>query len=1128
MYFLILFLFGPCLTNLEAQSTQYKQWQVEDGLPQNSVNKIFQTRDGYIWLATHGGLARFDGVKFSVFNIENTPAFKTNRIVLIMETNPGELVIATSHSHLVKYKDGVFSVLYFPNQHTQLLPALLGSDDDLWILEQYTGTLVVIDNNTGKPKREGFELLDNIINVRAVHTIGQDKMMIMCQDTIYFWTKANGINPSKLTPLRFPDMNQTVFSSSDSSVWILASETLYQYKGDRILQTMTIPSSFIKEKPVQGMYMMDGDRIFFRCVKAKESYTYFIPTRQFQLTPFDLGCGGTNLESPLKDREGNRWYATSTCGIFKQNRFSFSYVDVDPAHTDRNSYSLMEDGRGRILIGTKAGMVVFENGKRIVPRGFEQLPKDFVTSFVEAGQNEYYVTYNGQETIHHVKDGRHTRVVLPIRGTAHTLYRLRSGQILVSIGNGMFILKGETVTPHPHITFPVPGVFDYFEDSKNNVWLFSPNDITQYIPDEKRAIRFDSSSGLKAKFFRGAYEDKEGRMYFGSYGLGLTVYEHGKFHNLTTKNGLIENVVSTITEDSKGNLWITGNSGLWKFKKSQLLICIEDPSQKLTPVLFDKSDGIRNPEFNGGLPWCKWPMQDGSFLFAMLDGVVKIDLNAIPENTIPPPVIVESIITEDSVYIPKGHISIDYSKGRIEFNYTALSFVSPKNVRFRYKLEGYDPDWIEAGTERKTSYTQLSPGLYQFKVLASNNYGLWNETGATVDIEILPPFYMTWWFWAVVILLLITTLSAVTITIYKNVKKREHAKAVLMDVLPDLILKVNQQGKLLDIYGNPASLILQFSDIKGKTIWDVLPEENAHQVVEKIKTTLHNRQMQLIEYQMQRQDGQTRDYEGRFIFIDKSEVLYIIRDITESKKTENTIRESEQRLRVVLNEEKRLKIILEQQRKQELKSIVNAEERERRRISKDLHDGVGQLLSSIRFNLGMLDSNTNSFSDKEKTLIENSKKYLQEITGEIRNISYNLVPSSLQQFGLISAIQEEIKNQKVNEGLDIQFIKSVQQERFELEIELVIYRVFQEILNNTLKHAHATELVIQLIQHDNIIQLVTEDDGKGFEVEDGVQKKSSSGLKNLKSRVTLLNGTISIDSTPGKGTTIIIEITIHV
>jgi signal transduction histidine kinase len=309
-------------------------------------------------------------------------------------------------------------------------------------------------------------------------------------------------------------------------------------------------------------------------------------------------------------------------------------------------------------------------------------------------------------------------------------------------------------------------------------------------------------------------------------------------------------------------------------------------------------------------------------------------------------------------------------------------------VRFKYRLEGYNNNWTDAGTERKTSYSKIPPGKYTFRVIACNNEGVWNEEGDSLEIIIVPPFYMTGWFGVSMVLLGLLAVGLIVFLIIRRNKK-----------------------------------------------------------------------------------------------------------------------------------------LLLQKQKLQLQAIVTTEDSERQRIAKDLHDGVGQLLSSVKMN--MTTAEGQSTDEKTVKIMRKSKEDIDRITSELRNISYNLMPSSLEKFGLATAMEEEVNKLEDSRTTAFHFNKSIEQERFDPKVEIMLYRLFQEMLGNALKHARATEITVQLLQHGRELQLMVEDDGQGFDLKTGLAKSNSSGLKNLYSRAALINGEIVIDSHPRSGTSIIIEVEIQ-
>lgn len=792
----------------------------------------------------------------------------------------------------------------------------------------------------------------------------------------------------------------------------------------------------------------------------------------------------------------------------------------------QNYYPIKRDDQNRILVGTISDdLYIFDADFNFVdPPDYLPNIGSFVTSIETLNGAVYYnlIIHNHilkweNEQLHRVYYGD------SLSRYANALYATRNGDLLVGTRTGVFYLFDDKLEPHPiSAKTELHNVSTFHEDAHNRLWLASDQKVLCYNPATNQ-IEFNSDKLTpEDRFYRGLHTDSEGRTYVGSYGFGLHVIENNQLHHITTSNGLAENVVSTITEDSNGYIWFTGNLGLSRIKKSALLEVLSGDRQKLSAVLYnEQTDGLRTGEFNGGIQQAKCWLGDERYIFPSMKGAVIVDFADMHFNTLPPPVHIENLNYNDSTILAQPIVKVPYAEGRLDIFYTALSFVSPENVRFKYRLVGYDENWIDAGAERKTSYSKIPPGEYTFQVIASNNEGVWNEEGSRVAIHIIAPFYMTWWFHSVVIFIgfFLTVFAVSRIIAFR--RKRERDKSALMDILPDLVFKLDRNGHYVDIYGNPENLSKPVSQNGEQRIEDLLPGGLTSEAQQLIDRAFETGVMQEHTFEV---NGQ-KTFESRYIAIDRHEVLCIIRDITDAKEAERQIRKSKKKLLKAVEKEKELLKAITRQQKMQLEAIVNTEENERKRIARDLHDGVGQLLSSVKINLGVAKEYMARSKVAETTeLVEKSRMAIDEITVELRNISYNLLPPSLEQFGLASAIAEEVNKLKSTPELFVHFDNSTTDLKFDPKVEIVLFRVSQELLNNALKHANASEITIQLIQHKTELVMMIEDNGRGFELRSSVEKKDSSGLKNLYSRIAFIDGKISIDSTPSSGTSIIIEI----
>ena len=241
-------------------------------------------------------------------------------------------------------------------------------------------------------------------------------------------------------------------------------------------------------------------------------------------------------------------------------------------------------------------------------------------------------------------------------------------------------------------------------------------------------------------------------MWAGTYGRGLARLKDGRWTTFTTREGLFNDTVFQILDDGLGHLWMSSNRGISRVSKGELDEVASGARSRLRATVFGRGDGMRSVEGNGASQPGAWRTRDGHLWFATAGGAVRIDPARLPRNALAPPVLVEQVLLGRQPLTLAPDRRVPPSRGDFEFRYTALSFVAPEKVRFRYRLEGFDDDWIDGGAARSAAYTNLPPGRYRFRVIASNNDGVWNEAGAAYDFELLPFFHQTPWFRALPVL----------------------------------------------------------------------------------------------------------------------------------------------------------------------------------------------------------------------------------------------------------------------------------------------------------------------------------------------------------------------------------------
>jgi len=255
--------------------------------------------------------------------------------------------------------------------------------------------------------------------------------------------------------------------------------------------------------------------------------------------------------------------------------------------------------------------------------------------------------------------------------------------------------------------------------------------------------RFSMKDGLGVDRVFSLFQDSLGNMWFGTNGGGLSMYRSGKFITFTIRDGLPDNVIYHILEDRNQNLWMSSNKGIFSLGIKELDDFASGKVETLNPDIYDLTDGMRTLECNGGSSPAGCFSRDGKVWFPTLKGAVMIDPEKLSKSEKPPPIKIEDVIADNARVLLSQKITLLPGTRRIEFHYAALTFIAPDKVRFKFKLEGFEKEWIDAGPRRTAYYTGIPPGHYSFGVKACSSQGVWNDEGDSFKFYLKPYFYQT-------------------------------------------------------------------------------------------------------------------------------------------------------------------------------------------------------------------------------------------------------------------------------------------------------------------------------------------------------------------------------------------------
>jgi signal transduction histidine kinase/ligand-binding sensor domain-containing protein len=720
----------------QSQPPQYvtEVWHTEQGLPQNSVNAMLQDHRGYLWIGTFGGLARFDGERFTVFDSANTPGFGSDQIFSLYESHSGALWVGTVDGGLIRLQDGVATTYTerdgLPNRWVTSIRGDV--EGKLWIntagggVAHFAGTkLEAYPTHRGKAVREFF------LQAR------DGSMWFRCgQDVVRFAADGSVATLHSTKPSVF-----LVHEAPDGSVWIAFrdqyrlvryyqgafSEVPLPSLGRRKLTTELLLYSFAMTEDADKELLLRTPAGLVRTVNGMVTPPEALPL------PANAG-ELLKVRSLLVDREGNLWVGTVGRGLIRLRRAPLTAYGKDEGLSDSNFSSVFQDREGRIWLG--GDLLYWFDGHR-----FHRVPRmgDILTIAQTRDGDLWFGGYGGG--LYRLRSGVLSRFNVNAPAVK-IIFQDREGTLWIGAltedrPGGLYRFRDGKLEQ-------VPGISDVraiAEDRDGGLWLGGLAGL-RYMRGSK-IVTYDQKQGLSSNSVYDIHQDSTGTLWVATYGGGLNGFRNGRFKAITTKDGLPDNLLLGLLEDGEGNLWFSSNQSVFRLSLKELNDFADGKISFLSPVSYGAAEGMRSTESNGGRPG-GWETSDGRIWFPTLRGVAAI--NPTAGNRLPPPVVLEEAWANEFTLARNGRTSVPPGNNTLDFRFTALSFSAPEKLRFKYRLEPFDKDWVDARTRRTAHYTNMEPGEYSFHVLAVNNYGIWSGREASVRFVLLPHFYQTNWF----------------------------------------------------------------------------------------------------------------------------------------------------------------------------------------------------------------------------------------------------------------------------------------------------------------------------------------------------------------------------------------------
>jgi signal transduction histidine kinase/ligand-binding sensor domain-containing protein len=753
-------------------------WTTENGLPQNSVLSIQQTPDGYLWFTSFDGLVRFDGVRFTVFNKANAPGLTSNRFVRLLAEKDGSLWAMTESDGIARYLGGHFQTLTTAvGLPSNIVNRVQRDIDGSLLLETHTATAHLRNGQIAADPPVDYHQRKTYISPTGARWEIDHTGLRRTKDS----REERFPLPFKVTPES--DFNGVQMEEAPGgSLWLTAPGFLYRLNAATYTAYTSkdgLPQSFIsaithdREGGIWLATEHDG-----ACRFANHAFTCY--TTAEGLTSNDVNC-------VFQDREGTIWVGTADRGLNRLTHRVVTSLSIAAGLRDKNVYTLFEDRAHDVWVGSQGGLAQIRSGRLVQSFDrFHGLLYQNVQGLYQDRAGRLWIGGNGG--VMYYANGRFTDFTEKLKlrpriDSCWFIYEDVAGALWFGTDAGLLRYQNGKVR-HYTVADGLPGndVRAVQEDRNGVLWLGTYAGLARW--DGAQFTAWIERDGLASNHIRALYEDDRGTLWIGTYDGGLSRFRDGIFTTITTATGLFSDGVFHILEDGRGNFWMSSNQGIYCVKRTQLEDVAARRIGAVISTAFGKSDGMLNAECNGGGQTAGVKTHDGNLLFPTQDGIAVIDPAAVPYNPLPPAVVIESGSLEGRpVSIAEG-LKLQPNKGDLEIRYTGLSLIKPEQVRFRYKLEKLDAQWVEAGTRRSAFYPYLPPGKYTFHVIAANSDLVWSKQDAVLAIQVLPPFYRTWWFLSLGLLM---TMAAAWLAWRVRIEQLEQAHATQLAFSSQLI-----------------------------------------------------------------------------------------------------------------------------------------------------------------------------------------------------------------------------------------------------------------------------------------------------------------------------------------------------
>lgn len=735
--FLTLALITASPALVAADEYSHRIWRVEDGLPRNRIQAIEQTPDGYLWIATPGGLARFDGVRFVVFDSSNTPALSDESVTSLWPARDGSLWAGTEGGGLLHYRNGSFTNF---GTAQGLTNGFIRS-----VFEDKEGTLWVgADRGFFRLVNDRFVRLDGTPEVPLASVV-------------------------------------KILADRDGQIRVATSVGLLNVAGGKLVHATC--RGEVVSTSVRGIYEAADGRLL--SIEAEG----FTEVRE--------GCRARSAEASElqirtvgEDHDGNLWIGTLGDGLLRYRNGKPALFSAPSVLPDNGITAIFEDRERNMWVGTQDGLLLLSKTALTTIGTADGMKDDHVTSiYADPRGIPWIATLSGQ--LYRIIGDKPVPVPLP----GMNLRAFKPNSVLEDSRGSLWLGSNEAGAMHLDRGVAIPftmkegmrsnSIRQIYEDDAGQIWFATGSGLTRWDGQRLRNFYLDDGlsypsvrciapnpgggfligtdgglslwrdgalvslpwfAALRQEKIWAILADPDGTLWLGTRGAGLIRVRSGRLTRYTVREGLISNSIFQILDDGKGKLWLSGPVGVSSVLRQELTSAADGRPSPLHSVPYGTTDGMLTSQMNGGLQPAGARSGSGDLWFPSLKGAVRIDPAKLPSRE-SMPVLIEQVMAGDRSISLENNIVIPPGQPKLEIAYTVCNLTAPSRLSFRYKLEGFDDHWVSALRNRAAYYTNLPPGHYRFVVEATDSVSPLRTTQAAIALDLRPSFYQTAWFY---------------------------------------------------------------------------------------------------------------------------------------------------------------------------------------------------------------------------------------------------------------------------------------------------------------------------------------------------------------------------------------------